>query len=254
MTHSTYDRPITAPRLYADLAAWFPLLTPREDYSEEARIYQDIIERHCVGRSVQTLVELGCGGGHNASYLKARFRLTLTELSSEMLALSICINPNCEHLQGDMRTLRLERHFDAVLIHDAISYMTSEADLAATLTTAFVHCAPGGVALFCPDSIRETFQEGTEHGGSDSGERGIRYLEWTTDPDPNDHQYQTDFAFLLREGENIWVERDRHTLGLFSRADWERLIRQAGFECLAVPFEHKDVPDGSVLFVGRKAE
>ena len=131
MTHFADDKPITAPRLYADLAAWFPLLTPREDYAEEARIYQDIIERHCVGRSVQTLLELGCGGGHNASYLKARFRLTLTDLSPEMLALSRSLNPYCEHLQGDMRTLRLNREFDAVLIHDAISYMTSEADLAA---------------------------------------------------------------------------------------------------------------------------
>ena len=41
-----------------------------------------------------------------------------------MLELSRTLNPDCEHLEGDMRTLRLGRTFDAVLIHDAVMYMT----------------------------------------------------------------------------------------------------------------------------------
>jgi len=35
-----------------------------------------------------------------------------------MLELSRTINPELEHLVGDMRTIRLGRTFDAVLIHD----------------------------------------------------------------------------------------------------------------------------------------
>ena len=48
-----------------------------------------------------------------------------------MLALSATLNPECEHLEGDMRTLRLGRTFDVVFIHDAISYLTTEDDLRA---------------------------------------------------------------------------------------------------------------------------
>ena len=67
-----------------------------------------------------TLLELGSGGGNNASHLKARFNCTLTDISPDMLALSRTLNPECEHLEGDMRTLRLGRTFDVVFIHDAI--------------------------------------------------------------------------------------------------------------------------------------
>ena len=53
-----------------------------------------------------------------------------------MLALSRTINPECEHLQGDMRSVRLGRAFDAIFIHDAICYMTSEDELLEALRTA----------------------------------------------------------------------------------------------------------------------
>ena len=66
------------------------------------------------------------------------------------------INPELAHYQGDMRTVRLGRQFDAVFVHDAICYMTTEPDLRRAIETAFDHCKPGGVALFCPDYVAET--------------------------------------------------------------------------------------------------
>jgi len=245
--------PVSAPKLYNELAHWFPLLTPPEHYAEEAGIYRQIIERYLVQGPLKTLLELGCGGGHNAFYLKESFQMTLTDISPAMLDLSRKLNPECEHLPGDMRTLRLDRLFDVVLIHDAISYMTTGADLAAALQTAFVHCAPGGVALFCPDFVKETFYPGAAHGGADGDGRALRYLEWTWDADPSDDQYQVDFAYLLREGAKVRAEYDRHILGLFSRGEWERLIREAGFDYFVEPFEHNEAGAGNCgIFIGRK--
>lgn len=245
--------PVLTPKLYYELASWFPLLTPPEHYAEEADTYRRIIERSLDRGRPRTLLELGCGGGHNAFYLKEHFRMTLTDISPAMLDLSGKLNPECEHLPGDMRTLRLERLFDAVLIHDAICYMTTRADLAAALRTAFVHCAPGGVALFCPDYVKETFSPGAEHGGVDGDGRAMRYLEWTWDADPGDDRYQVDFAYLLREGAEARAEHDHHVLGLFCRGEWERLIREAGFDCFVEPYEHNQAPAGSCgIFIGRK--
>ena len=109
-----------------------------------------------------------------------------------MLELSRSINPECEHIEGDMRTLRLTgRTFDAVFVHDAVSYLTTEADLRAAFETAFVHLRPGGAALFEPDHVRETYADATDHGGHDSADpsdpRALRYLQWRTDPDPDRH-------------------------------------------------------------------
>jgi hypothetical protein len=65
-----------------------------------------------------------------------------------------------------MRTLRLGRVEDAVFAHDAGDYLTSEVDLRQAIETASVHCRPGGVAVFVPDHVWESFAEGVESGRS----------------------------------------------------------------------------------------
>jgi hypothetical protein len=149
-----------------------------------------------------------------------------------------------------MRDVRLGRVFDCVFIHDAIMYMAAEDDLTRALRTAFLHCRPGGAALFTPDFVRETFAPGTDQGGSDGTDRGLRFLEWIWDPDPGDDTYVVDYALLLREAEGVVrVEQDRHVLGLFPRETWLRLLRAVGFRPKVV---HD--PAGRDLFVGFRPE
>jgi SAM-dependent methyltransferase len=220
--------------LYGEHADWFHLLTRPEDYAEEAEFFHGLFVEAC-SVTPQTMLELGSGGGNNASHLKARYALTLVDVSPQMLAVSRSLNPECEHVEGDMRSVRLGRTFDSVFVHDAIEYMTNEADLEAAMLTAFEHCRSGGAALFAPDHVRETFREGTETGGHDGDGRSLRYLEWTFDPDPTDSTYLVDFAVLLREGAAATrVVYDRHTCGLLGRADWLRLLHEVGFEARTV--------------------
>ena len=242
------------PLLYTELADWFHLLTQPDDYAEEAAEWSRFIAE-ALGRAPATMLELGSGGGNNASHMKGATRLTLADLSPAMLALSRRINPACEHVTGDMRTVRLDRTFDAVFIHDAICYITNEADLRRTFETAFLHCAPGGVALFVPDEVRESFKPTTDSGGHDGAAAGpdagraLRYLEWTWDPDPSDDEIVTDFAYLLRERDgSTRALHDRHRFGLFARATWLGLMKEAGFVD-AVP---RDTPIGSRPFLARK--
>jgi SAM-dependent methyltransferase len=234
--------------IYNEDAGWFHLLTAPADYADEAAFFLRVLRERVAG-ALRTLLELGAGGGNTASHLKAHLHLTLTDLSPAMLALSGSLNPECEHLVGDMRSMRLGRQFDAVLIHDAIMYMATAADLRAALETAFVHCRPGGVAVFVPDCVRETFEAKTKHGGHDGTERALRYLEWTCDPDPADTSYITDFAILFRQGvDKVRVQHERHVMGLFGCADWMRLIGEVGFEA-------EEVRDGygRVVFLGKRA-
>jgi hypothetical protein len=228
------------PKLYVELASWFHLLSAPADYAEEAEFARKLLTDSIVASLTPpiTLLELGSGGGNNASHLKAHFKMTLVDLSEGMLDLSRTLNPECEHIRGDMQSVRLERVFDAVLIHDAIMYMTTEADLRLAIETAFVHCRPGGAALFMPDVIRETFVSLTTHGGHDSATgdgRSIRYIEWTFDSDPGDTTYTVDFAYLLRERDQpIRVVHDTHVFGIFPRETWLHLLRDIGFEPRAV--------------------
>jgi SAM-dependent methyltransferase len=232
------------PRLYGELAAWWPLLSPASEYAEEAAFYERLLLDTCEG-PCDTVLELGSGGGNNASHLRRRFRLTLVDRSPGMLSVSRALNPECEHVEGDMRSVRLGRQFDGVFIHDAICYMTTESDLRGAMETAFVHCRPGGAALFVPDHVRETFRPSTEHGGQDEPERALRYLEWTWDPDPADTSYLADFVYLLHERDgSLHVERDRHVEGLFGRGEWLRFLADAGFEPRVVPFDESTLEPG----------
>jgi SAM-dependent methyltransferase len=239
------------PNLYGDLAGWWHLLSDPADYADEAASVHRLLGEFSE-RPVRTLLELGSGGGNNASHLKARYELTLVDRSAPMLAASRSLNPECEHVEGDMRTLRLGRVYDAVFIHDAIMYMTTEVDLRSAMETAHVHCRPGGVAVLVPDCTRETFRAEARHGGHDGRGaeegRALRYLEWTHEPDEGGTTYTVDFAYLLR-GANGQVRAvyDRHVMGLFRREVWLRLLGEIGFE----PHTRGD-DYGRELFIGVK--
>ncbi|HTW90938.1 MAG TPA: class I SAM-dependent methyltransferase [bacterium] len=216
------------PRLYDDLAAWWPLLSNPDDYAAEAEFcWRCITEASRI--PVRTVLELGSGGGNNASHLKARCELTLVDLSPAMLRVSRSLNPECEHVHGDMREVRLGRRFDAVFVHSAVAYMLSETDLTRAMETAWIHLQPGGAALFCPNDVAETFKAGTYHGGHDRMLRSLRYLEWVHEPAPGDTLVTTDFAYILQDKDGIRMEYDRHVTGLFPRAKWLGLLQAQGF-------------------------
>lgn len=237
-------------KLYDELAEWWPLFSAPADYAEEAAFFARVLNDAC-NPPPRTVLELGAGGGNNAFHLKSKFEMTLVDLSPQMLGVSRALNPECEHHEGDMRTVELGRTFDAVFIHDAIVYMTNETDLRAAMRTAYRHCRAGGVALFVPDYVREAFVTQTRHGGHDGIDgRGLRYLEWTYDPDPSDATYRTDYVIIIRERSgDVGVVHDSHVEGLFPRTGWMRWLREAGFDPRTLNDEW-----GRELFVARRPD
>jgi SAM-dependent methyltransferase len=216
-------------RVYGDLAEWWPLISPPEEYADEAAYLANVFDSAATG--VREVLDLGSGGGGVAVHLKERLALTLVDRSEEMLAVSRTLNPECEHIRGDMRTVRLDRTFDAVLVHDAVDYMTGEEDLRQVIETAFAHCRPGGLAVFVPDHIADTFREAAAGGGgSDATGRQASFREWTWDPDLADDWVQAEYEFVLRDADaTVRVVREIHRLGAFSQRTWLRLLTDAGF-------------------------
>lgn len=231
-------------RIYADLVDWYTLLTPPSEYAEEAAWYQARILEHAQ-REVRTVLELGAGVGANASYLRERFDMELVDLSEAMLEQCRRLNPGVPTHVGDMRTLRLDRTFDAVFAHDAVSYMLTPEDVRALAGTARAHLAPGGVALLCPDDLRENYEPGTDAGGSDGEDgRGVRYLSWSH-RGPDDTAI-TDYAIMLRAASGtVRVEHDRHVTGALPTSVWLDALREVGLSAQCLAFEHPEVPAGS---------
>lgn len=245
---------MTTYELYGSLAEWWPLISPPEEYVEEAAFAATLLSSTGSSTGPFDVLDLGSGGGHMAVHLKRHFNLTLVDLSDDMLAISRRLNPECEHVAGDMRSVRLGREFDTVLVHDAVDYMTTEAELRRAVDTAFAHCRPGGVAVFIPDYTVETFAPGTEHGGGDdpSG-RGARFLAWTQDPDPTDTTVATEYVFMLRDADGtVRVVHETHETGLFGRDTWLRLLAEAGFEAFVVKEQTIEDRAARDVIVGRR--
>ena len=238
------------PRLYAGLAVWWPLFSRPEDYGEEAAWIFDIF-REALGRRPEHILELGAGGGNVASHLRRQVPMTLNDLSKDMVEMSRRLNPDSEHVAGDMRSLRIGKTFDGVLIHDAIMYMTTADDLVAALLTACAHLKPDGVLVVLPDYVAETFEPRVQSGGHDATDgsaRGLRYLAWSRAPKPGATTHELDFAIMLRVADGtVDVFHDRHRLGIFPRDAWRKAFLDAGF---ATPTVRRD-PWHREVFIAR---
>jgi len=217
-------------RLYNDLAYLWQVVSPPEEYAEEANCWRQVLWEF-LGPGRHHVLELGVGGGHNLSHLTPDFNGTAVDISQPMLQQSMALNPGVDHIVGDMRCVRLGRTFDAVLVHDAISCMTTARDLSAVFTTAAMHLDSGGPLLLAPDDFADqiTLPRIECHTHS-RGEIELTYVEHAYDPDPTDTKIDVVFTFFIREEGRLRLEHDRQPRGLFSRSTWRHLIHAAGFD------------------------
>ncbi len=237
--------------LYNELAYLWPVISPPDTYAEEAAHWRLALRRH-LGPGRLRLLELGVGGGHNLSHLTAEFDAVAVDLSPKMLELSRRLNPTVEHHLGDMRTFRLPgQTFDAVLIHDAVSYMLTEDDLRAAFATARAHLRPGGLLLAAPDLVRDTFRPGMKLRW-ESQRDGVEVIieETVHDANPGDTRVESLFTYTITEKGARRVQQDIHITGLFPIAAWLSLLEQAGFAAGLIPLPGDGDGCGEQLFCG----
>ena len=237
--------------LYNELAYLWPVISPPEDYAEEAADWRKALRRY-LGPGRHRLLELGVGGGHNLSHLTGEFDAVAVDISPKMLELSRQLNPTVEHHLGDMRTFRLPgRTFDAVLIHDAIAYMLTEDHLRAAFDTARAHLRPGGLLLVAPDLVRDTFSSGMKLSWyTQQDDVEITTEEIVCDADPSDTVVESHFTYTINESGTKRVERDIHPTGLFPIATWLALLEETGFTANRIPIPGDGDGCGENLFAG----
>ncbi|MEM1353280.1 MAG: class I SAM-dependent methyltransferase [Planctomycetota bacterium] len=256
------------PRLYTDLARLWPHLSPPDHYAAEANAVADLIDQALGPPPADqrwSVLELGAGGGHTLHHFADRFDCVAADLSPPMLDHCKALNPAVPTVLGDMRDLRLDQRFDAVLIHDAVDYMLTQPDAAAACDTAAAHLRPGGLAIIAPTYTTQTFvngdvaDDGTTIPGI-AGDEELTYFTFVHDPDPADTQFEMILLYLLRDPQTrqVQVIEDRHTCGLFSVEQWCAMMQAAGLDTeplLTAPAQDADQNDlsgWSTVFLGAK--
>lgn len=137
-------------------AEYYDLLYKDKDYQQESDFVVQLLREHAA--QAQNLLELGCGTGRHAEHLiQAGYQVCGIERSPEMLSIARQrqqqLSPDAQAAfsirEGDLRTVRLEQKFDAVLaLFHVISYQTLNEDLEAAFTTVQKHLKPDGIFLF----------------------------------------------------------------------------------------------------------
>ena len=259
-------------RMYEDFAHLWPLISHHSDYEEEAVHWRNALTAE-LGQGRLRILELGVGGGNNLHHIlypecdgrisadaacngehmlhdRPAHDAVVVDPSRKMLANCKLLNPIVTPYIGDMRAVRLNDTFDAMLIHDAVCYLTSEDDINATLATARAHLRRGGVLVMAPDWYTETYP-GTK---LDAGIRRdvtpeFASIEFDHDPDPRDSTLESVFIYIIKNTDgSVRVEEDRHITGIFSIHTWLNLMQQAGFLAKRLPYPvHEDGRDGFLL-------
>ncbi len=229
-------------RLYDDLAWTWPIISPPEDYVEEGQEFWRTIQKHS-RIEAKTLLDLGCGGGHNDHALKEYVKVTGVDVSEAMLSLAGRLNPDVVYHLGDMRSVRLGETFDAVLIADSIDYMLTVEDLRAAFVTAFMHLKPGGVFCTYAEVTAQSFRQNeTQCSTRAQGDVEITFVENCYDPDPTDSTYEMTFVHLIRRGGKLEIKTDRHLGGVFGLETWLKLLAEVGFEVEQAEFGTERIP------------
>ena len=225
------------PLLYNELADLWSVFSPPAEYEEEVHTFRKRLQRHGVGEG-STLLHLGCGGGSIDYHLKRNYRVTGVDLSRAMIAQAERLNPEVEYLTGDMRDVRLRRHFDAVLLHDAIAYLTSVPELVQAYQTAAAHLPPRGLMLTLPEELKGRLP-GLRPSAETRSTRDtvVSVMRTHYDEDPSDNVFESVYVFLIRKGGQLRVEVDRHRLGIFELDEFLEAIRSAGFTAEAERWE-----------------
>ncbi len=137
-----------------DYPRYYNLLYASKDYAAEAHYVYGLINRYCP--EARSVLDLGCGTGRHAFELaRLGCQVTGVDMSEEMLNVAkAAVSENgygapVTFVRGDIRELRLDSTFDAVVaLFHVMSYQSANADLQAVFATVQRHLRPGGVFVF----------------------------------------------------------------------------------------------------------
>ncbi len=142
--------------VFGNYARYYDLLNKDKNYRKEADYVHALIQKYAPDS--KTILDLGCGTGrHDFLLAEKGYSITGVDISEQMLSIAnaqlstLNLKPSStlNFKQSDIRTLRLNQTFDAVIsLFHVMSYQITNDDLKAAFATAKVHLKPGGVFIF----------------------------------------------------------------------------------------------------------
>lgn len=219
-------------------AAYYDLLYGDKDYVAEAAHVASMLPA-----GAHELLELGCGtGGHALALARLGCAVHGVDLSPAMVARAEArkqslppeLRERLRFAQGDLRTYRASRRYDAVLaLFHVMSYQTGNDDLLAAFRTARAHLAPGAPFVFdfwygpavLSDRPRRVVKEVSD-------ERIAVQRRTTPVLHPNDNRVDVNFDVTItaRAGGAMQQVQELHAMRYLFLPEIDQLGATTGFE------------------------
>ena len=197
-----------------------------KDYAAESAEITALIRARRPGAI--TVLDVACGTGGHLQHLRQEFEVEGLEASPHMAAIARTKLGAVPVHEGDMRRFDLDRRFDAVTcLFSSIGYLRTPAELTQALTTMARHLVPGGVLVVDPWFFPDAWLDGhvTALAASDEGVAIARVS--------TSHRLGRisllDYHYTVATSEGVDRFTERHELALFTQADYESALTDAGF-------------------------
>jgi SAM-dependent methyltransferase len=226
---------------FAEYARYYDLLYRDKNYAGETEYIHKLLKQFAPG--AKTVLDMGCGTGRHAALLARKgYSLHGVEISADMLARADELKRGefaglpLEFTQGDIRTARLNKTFDVVVsLFHVLSYMVTNADLAAALATARTHMNLGGLLIFdCwygPAVLTDRPVTRVKR-MEDNQIQVTRLAEPVLHPEQNVVDVNYHVLIRNRQTDAVSEVKETHHMRYLFRPEIELLTEQGGFKVL----------------------
>lgn len=248
--------------VFGAYSRYYNLLYADKDYAGETDYVHGLIQKY--HPEAKSILDLGCGTGrHDLLLAEKGYEVTGVDMSEEMLAAArsrpSSHNSRLSFVQGDIRTVRRNLVFDAVVsLFHVFSYQITNADLVAAFATAKTHLKPGGIFIF-----------DCWYGPAVLTDRPAVRVKRLEDEDvsvtriaepvmhPNENLVDVNYQISIREKTTGSVQeiRETHRMRYLFRPEVERFLEESGFCLIEASEWMTEKPPGfdtwGVCFVAR---
>lgn len=229
------------------------MISSPEEYESFSNYILHKINEHKT-RKTSTLLHLGCGSGCIDYNLKNHYSITGVDLSKDMIKSAAKKNPECEYLVGDMRTVNLNRKFDAIILPDSTAYLLTESEIYNLFKNAKNMLNKDGLLMVMVEYDPEFFPQNrttVEKVRKDDIE--LTFIENNYAKDLRENSFEATFIFLIRIKGELDVVMDVHRAGLFKKEIWHDQMVKAGFKTELIEDEMLEeiAQKGSFLLIGK---
>jgi SAM-dependent methyltransferase len=212
-----------------------------KDYEAESADLHALIQARTPGAA--SLLDVACGTGAHLVHLRQWYEAVGVDVDPGMLEQARHRLPGGEFIEGDMRSFRLGRRFDAVsCLFSSIGYLSSVHDLDEAVATMVSHLRAGGVFVLDGWIRPDAWTDQSPTHLLTASDENVTVARMSRSRRQDDKTF-LDMHHLIGSTNGIEHVVDVHAMTLFTTEQYEASLRRAGLigiETVEGPMRDRD--------------